>query len=229
MLQQTQVSRVVPKFVSFLKRFPNLLALSRAPLSAVLTEWQGLGYNRRAKMLHDAAQACMIYHTGHIPNNYADLVALPGVGQYTARAIMVFAYNEPEVLIETNVRSVFIHHFFPRSKKVEDDRILKVLAPLVPKAHARAFYSALMDYGTYLKSTVSNPSRKSAHHTKQKPFKGSDREIRGALVRLLSSRNATIDSIRKELMFEEERIKLQLGRLEKEEIITQKGRIFRLR
>lgn len=174
MLQQTQVDRVIPKYKSFIKKFPTSRALSLAPLSEVLKEWQGLGYNRRARYLWQAAPQMR----GHYV-----LEELPGVGPYTANAVRVFAYNEPHVLIETNIRAVFLHHMFPKSQKVPDAKLLPFIAASVPKRNAREWYAALMDYGTYLKATNPNPSRRSRHHTKQKPFKGSDREIRGAILR----------------------------------------------
>jgi len=191
MLQQTQVDRVIPFYRAFLKAFPSVSALAAAPLAEVLRVWQGLGYNRRAKMLHDAAQAIISEHNGRFPRAYEALVALPGVGGYTAKAVRVFAFNEPETFIETNVRSVFIHHFFPRSRSVSDTKLLPLIEASVQHpgveqkkgGGAREWYAALMDYGAYLKKTYPNPSRKSAHHAKQKPFKGSNREIRGAIVR----------------------------------------------
>ncbi len=192
MLQQTQAERVIPKYKNFLKKFPTAAVLAKASLSSVLKEWQGLGYNRRAKMLHAAAAEIISRHGGRFPNSYDELVRLPGVGPYTASAVRVFAFNKPEVLIETNVRSVFIHHFFPKKKKVTD----AVLMPLIKKSlpagrKAREWYSALMDYGSFLKRTEGNASRRSAHHTRQKPFKGSDREVRGAILRALSKKKRT--------------------------------------
>jgi A/G-specific adenine glycosylase len=205
MLQQTQVDRVIPKYKSFLKKFPNSKALGQAPLAEVLKEWQGLGYNRRAKYLWEAAK--------QMKGKYV-LEDLPGVGPYTANAVRVFAYNEPRVLIETNIRAVFLHHMFPKSKKVTDARLLLFIAAAVPPAKAREWYSALMDYGSYLKSITPNPSRRSKHHTKQSKFKGSDREIRGAILR------ATLagESLKK-LPFDKKRIKIQVTALKKEGLI----------
>lgn len=182
MLQQTQVARVIPYYRAFLTKFPTVKALAEAPLSEVLRAWQGLGYNRRAKMLHDAAKITMINHSGRIPRSYEALSALPGVGEYTAKAVRVFAYHEPEVMIETNIRAVFLHHFFKNRERVAD----RELIPLIEKtlrAPSGHWYAALMDYGAYLKTLYPNPSRRSAAHTTQKPFTGSDREIRGALLR----------------------------------------------
>lgn len=172
MLQQTQVARVVPKYVAFIQKYPTARSLAKARLPEVLKMWSGLGYNRRAKYLFEAAKQL----------GNAQLEELPGVGPYTARAVRVFAHNKPEILIETNVRTVYIHHLFPRSKNISDSSILPYMG--VPRGvEPRVWYSALMDYGSYLKLQHPNPSRNSIHHVKQKPFKGSDREVRGAVLR----------------------------------------------
>jgi A/G-specific adenine glycosylase len=172
MLQQTQVDRVLPKYKTFIVRYPTAKRLAGAKLSSVLRLWSGLGYNRRAKYLWEAAR-----QWGKTP-----LEDLPGVGPYTTRAVHVFAYNKPEILIETNIRSVYLHHLFPRSKKVSDKQLLPYMG--VPRGvEPRVWYAALMDYGSFLKSKHPNPSQRSRHHTKQKRFKGSDREVRGAVLK----------------------------------------------
>lgn len=221
MLQQTQVDRVIPFYTAFLKKFPTASALSKAKLSAVLKAWQGLGYNRRAKMLHEAAKAITEKHGGKFPRPYEGILALPGVGPYTAHAVRAFAFNEPGIMIETNIRAAYIHRFFPRSKAVSDLKIVPLVK--VPKGKAREWYSALMDYGAHLKKTLPNPSRKSAHHTKQKPFKGSDREIRGAILRALSRGEAV-----SKLSFQKKRITAQLAALEKEGMVIKKRGSFGL-
>jgi A/G-specific adenine glycosylase len=180
MLQQTQVDRVIPYFNRWMQHFPNVATLASASLTDVLRCWSGLGYNRRAKFLHMAAKR--IASEG-MPVEYDDLRALPGIGDYTAKAVRVFAYDEPETLIETNIRSVFIHHFFPRSRRVNDTRLMPFIAATLSPKRPRQWYSALMDYGAFLKATKSNPSRKSRHHTKQSQFIGSLRQVRGAIVK----------------------------------------------
>lgn len=196
MLQQTQAHRVIPYYQAFLKKFPTIKVLAKAPLSDVLRAWSGLGYNRRAKFLHQAARAVVEQHAATMPRKYEELLALPGVGEYTAKAIRVFAYNEPEVFIETNVRSVFIHHFFPKGRKVSDARLLPLIADALHARDPRTWYSALMDYGTYVKSMHPNPSRRSKHHTKQSAFKGSNRQLRGAIIRRLMDGPLSEDVLR---------------------------------
>lgn len=205
MLQQTQVDRVVPYYKKFLKEFPTPSSLASSSLARVLRAWQGLGYNRRAKYLHEAAK-----QWGTVP-----LEDLPGVGPYTAKAVRVFAFNEPEIMIETNIRSVFIHHFFPKKKKVSDAELLPLVEKTLPRKRAREWFSALMDYGAHLKATHPNPSRRSKHHTRQKPFKGSDREIRGAVVRA----SLAGDDISK-LPFDERRVRVVVAALRREGLVS---------
>lgn len=182
MLQQTQVARVIPKFQAFIERFPNESSLARASLSEVLALWQGLGYNRRAKYLHDAAKRIVERHGGHFPENRADILALPGVGPNTAGAIEAYAFNRPSVFIETNVRTVYIHHFFADDFAVDDADICQRLEKTIDREHPRKFYWALMDYGSWLKrSGVRNVAR-SRHYRKQSPLEGSVRQIRGRIV-----------------------------------------------
>ncbi|MBV9349402.1 MAG: hypothetical protein JO026_01495, partial [Patescibacteria group bacterium] len=187
MLQQTQVDRVLPKYRTFLKKFPDMHALAEAPLGSVLKEWQGLGYNRRAKFLHDAAKEIMKTYRGRFPKTHGELVGLPGIGTYTASAIRAFAWNEPEIFIETNIRTAFIHYFFTKRHNIRDAELAALLATTLDKKNPREWHYALMDYGAFIKKNEGNASRRSAHHAKQEPFKGSDREVRGAILRLLSS------------------------------------------
>ena len=189
MLQQTQVARVERFWTRFLSSFPTIDALASASTSDVLEHWQGLGYNRRALALKRAADICSSECAGQLPSDYDGLIALPGVGPATAAGVMAFAYRKPAVYIETNVRSVFIHHLFPGEDKVSD----KILAPCVeaccpPEGEVlgrdvRAWYYALLDYGSHLKSTGENPSRKSAHYARQSTFEGSRRQKRAWIVR----------------------------------------------
>lgn len=189
MLQQTQVERVVPFYNKFTKQFPTAKMLAGAPLSEVLKAWQGLGYNRRAKMLHAAAQKLqkllnLTYRPKQGVNDVVrELEKLPGVGRYTARAVAAFAYNEDVVFVETNIRTAVIHHFFARKKKISDPEIEKVLTQALPKGKAREWYGALMDYGAYLKSIGISHNAKSKSYAKQSKFAGSLREARGAILR----------------------------------------------
>lgn len=226
MLQQTQVDRVLPKYKAFLKKFPTLRALATASLADVLREWQGLGYNRRAKFLHEAAKA-IAKANGAFPRSRAELIALPGIGPYTASAMRAFAWNEPAVFIETNIRTAFIHHFFPKKKKVSDAETIRLIVQSLDAKNPREWYWALMDYGAHLKKTEGNASRRSAHHVRQKPFKGSDREVRGAILKTLIFGAKTRRGLLRALPFPEVRVEKQLTALATEKmLIIRNGKVF---
>ena len=193
MLQQTQTHRVEPKFEAFTRMFPSFEVLAAAPLVKVLAAWQGLGYNRRAKFLKESAKMIMEKHGGVLPKEPIDLVELPGIGPATASSLAAFAYNVPTTFIETNVRTVFIHFFCADKKGVDDKELLPLIAQTLDRENPRDWYYALMDYGVMLKKQLVNPSRQSKHHVRQSPFEGSDRQIRGAIVRLLTTTHARID------------------------------------
>ena len=186
MLQQTQTDRVIPKYEAFLRAFPDITALSAASSSDVLKLWQGLGYNRRALYLHQAAKKLMSDFQGTIPSGKESLVSLPGVGEYTASAIRVFAFEIPDIVLETNIRTVFIHHYYEDVFSVSDREIRALVDKTCDVSNPRDWYYALMDYGAYIKSILPNPNRRSVHYTKQSKFEGSDRQIRGAVLRYLS-------------------------------------------
>ncbi len=182
MLQQTQADRVAKKFDSFLKKFPNWKSLAKAPLASLLKEWQGLGYNRRALNLQRLAQAIK----GKLPQTYEELVELPGIGPNTAGSILAFAFNIPHPFIETNIRTVFIHFFFKETRgKIHDKKLMPLIEKTLDKKNPREWYFALMDYGVYLKKNHVNPSRRSKHHVQQSRFKGSNRELRANILKLI--------------------------------------------
>lgn len=221
MLQQTQVPRVVEKYKEFLKKFPTVRALAGASLADVLRVWNGLGYNRRGKYLHDAALMIVSEHGGVFPREYPGLRSIPGVGQYTANAVRVFAYNEPEVLIETNVRTAIIYHFLREKKNIQDSEIEKLAAQAAVGQDPREWHSALFDYGAHLKLTGIRTNGQSGHYTKQSKFEGSLRQIRGAILRELH----TAPSALKKLPFERKRVTDALAALARDGLIRkQKGK-----
>jgi A/G-specific adenine glycosylase len=185
MLQQTQVGRVVPKYEAFIKRFPDAAALAAAPQADVLALWQGLGYNRRALSLQRAAKELVERFGGEVPRTLEELDSLPGVGAATAAAVYTYAFNLPAPFIETNIRTVYIHEFFPRSPKVSDQRIAELVATTLDARNPREWFYALMDYGAHVKAEVGNLSRKSSVYAKQSAFAGSLRQLRGAILRKL--------------------------------------------
>lgn len=185
MLQQTQTGRVEEKFTIFIDRFPDFKALAEAPFSEVLRSWKGLGYNRRAKYLQDIARLVVDTFDSALPDDPEVLVSFPGIGKATAASICVFAFNQPHAFIETNIRTVFIHFFFPAQSAVSDVEIMDLVEQTIDRDNPRDWYYALMDYGVMLKKTVGNLSRKSRGYRKQSRFEGSDRQLRGRILDLL--------------------------------------------
>ena len=232
MLQQTQVDRVVPKYVAFVKMFPTVKELAVAPFGDVLRLWQGLGYNRRARYLHQTAKIVDHEWGGVFPSIRNDLEALPGIGKYTAGAVMTFAYNKPVALIETNVRQVYLHHFFKNKTAVSDSSILHLVEKTIWRKCPREWYWALMDYGAYLKQQQGNRNQQSKHYVKHEKFCGSDRQIRGAIISILVKNNAVSISSNQlqtqlvkllpQLEGVSMRVMKQLARLKNEGMIKQK-------
>lgn len=183
MLQQTQVKRVLRYWQRWMDLFPTVDALAAADVATVLEQWQGLGYNRRALALKRACETCSEERGGRLPRTVEELVALPGIGPATAAGIVAFAYDEPAVYIETNVRSVLIHELFPDSDEVPDRALVPYAADACPDEGARAWYYALLDYGADLKARIGNPSRRSAHYSRQSAFAGSRREKRSFVLK----------------------------------------------
>ncbi len=195
MLQQTQVARVEGYYGRFLERFPDFAALAGARTDDVLRIWQGLGYNRRALSLKKLAETVVKDFGGKLPRDRVRLEALPGIGKGTSGSLAAFAFNQPEIFIETNIRRVFIHFFFPRAKTVTDDEIRRYIESTIDRKNPREWYWALMDYGSSMPESTGasvNPNRKSAHYRKQSAFKGSDREIRGKILRYLLAGTAGV-------------------------------------
>ena len=167
MLQQTQVERVVPKYSAFLARFPDAASLAPGSIAEVLTLWSGLGYNRRALFLKRAAEAVVSSLGGKFPKDADALQKLPGVGPYTASAFATSSYNQPYIFIETNIRAVFLHEFFPEAGDISDAELMPLIEKALPKDERfREWYWALMDYGAYLKKAFPTPSQRSKHHAK---------------------------------------------------------------
>jgi len=217
MLQQTQTERVLLKYGPFIARFPNFQVLAQASHRDVLEVWQGLGYNRRAIHLKKAAEEVIIRYQGKLPESFDKIVKLPGIGSATAGAILAFAFNKPLAFIETNIRRVFIHFFFQDRQDIRDGEILTLVKKTLDEDNPRQWYYALMDYGAMIKKNVSNPNRRSAHYTRQAPFDGSDRQIRGMIIRQLLTRH---DMFEQELIdlinADPDRAKKNLHRLEDE-------------
>ncbi|MEK7533227.1 MAG: hypothetical protein AAB542_02225 [Patescibacteria group bacterium] len=192
MLQQTQVSRVLPKYNEFLAAFPDVFALANASTGDVLRIWKGMGYNRRALYLKRAAEAVVAAYHGKFPDSELLLTKLPGVGTYTARAIMVFAYEQNVAMVDTNIRQIIIHFLF--NGLLQKEKVIRETADrLVPEGRAWEWHQALMDYG------ASALPRDAVKRTVMKkaaiPFKDSDRFIRGKILDYLRAKNINEQSL----------------------------------
>jgi len=227
MLQQTQVERVIEKYKQFIKAFPTFSSLAHAPLHHVLTMWQGLGYNRRAIALKKIARIIVEEQKGKVPLSEEELLKLPGIGKYTAAAVLAFAFHHPTVFIETNIRRVFIHFFFRDREGVTDAEISSLVAKTLDYSNPREWYYALMDYGVMLRRENVNPNRRSAHYKRQSPFEGSNRQVRGIILRLLIRNPGILETeILRELKGSPEKIRENLDRLQQEGFIERKGKRF---
>lgn len=229
MLQQTQADRVAEKFTEFMEAFPTLDSLAGAEKAVLIARWKGLGYNRRALYLQRAAAEIIASHAGEVPRDPEVLILLPGIGRYTSRSIPVFAFNRPEVLIETNIRTVYIHHFFQDSGSVSDAEIEPLVAQTLYTEDPHTWYSALMDYGSYLKKAVKDITARSSAYKKQSPFKGSDRQIRGRILEILLADGAcTLDRLAAGTGSDPERLERIIDGMEREGFLKRSGGTYRM-
>lgn len=220
MLQQTQVERVKEKYGAFIAACPDFVSLSRASLRHVLSIWHGLGYNRRAIALKQIAGEVVSRYRGSLPSSVDELMRFRGIGRATACAIAAFAFHEPTVFIETNIRRVFLHFFFRDRTNVDDGELLPLVEKSVDHSNPRDWYYALMDYGAMLKKEVVNPNRRSSHYQRQTPFEGSRRQFRGLVLRaILEAPGITKAALIKTLKKEPHTIEKILEQLRKEGFI----------
>lgn len=223
MLQQTQVSRVVEKYSSFIKKFPTFAALAATPVYHVVKAWHGLGYNRRALALKKIATIITAQHKGKLPSSLEELKKLPGIGPATAASIAAFAFNKPTVFIETNIRTVFIHFFFKKRTAVHDREIMPLVRQTLDHTNPRRWYWALMDHGAMLKKNYGNLSRRSAHYVKQSPFAGSNRQLRGMILNILTQQPTISQALLlQRIQRPAQHIQRSLTQLEHEGFIQQK-------
>lgn len=220
MLQQTQTQRVISKYEEFIEAFPTWKELAEASVYDVIAVWQGLGYNRRALALHAIAHKVVYEYDNVLIPNQDLLVTFPGIGPATAASICTFAFNQPTVFIETNIRTACLHTFFKGETMITDKQLMPYVAAVLDQNSPREWYYALTDYGVMLKKIHPDINKASKHYTKQSKFKGSDRQIRGIIVRLLIQ-HVTIAS--EKLMSiindDQERVKKILDQLHKEGFI----------
>jgi A/G-specific adenine glycosylase len=181
MLQQTQVSRVLTKYQEFLDAFPSVHELASAPASRVLTVWRGMGYNRRALYLKRTAETVVHDYKGKFPDSESLLLKLPGLGKYTARAIMVFAFEKNVGMVDTNIRHILTHFLF--NGKSQKEKVIEEVADLVvPHGRSWEWHQALMDYGAL---AMTKEKKKMGLTKRQSLFKDSRRYYRGRIVDVL--------------------------------------------
>jgi A/G-specific adenine glycosylase len=223
MLQQTQVTRVVEKYAKWMDALPTMATAAAAPLSQVLTLWNGLGYNRRARYLHDSLKQLHFRKTEQL---FDQLTTLPGIGVNTAGAIKAYAADQPSVYIETNIRTVVIHHYFQdNTGVVGDELILPIVGRILDKDRPKEWYWALMDYGSFLKKQGNNISR-SRHYKKQTQFSGSSRQLRGAVMRELVTAPIPISALHE--FFHDERITAVIDELIRDRLVQKFNGEYRL-
>lgn len=221
MLQQTQTERVVVKYAEFLKAFPTWKALSAASPAEVVKVWMGLGYYRRAFNLHKAARSVCENFGGKPPRSAEALKKLPGVGPYTAAAVAAFAFGEAAPMIETNIRTVYLHLFYPQASEVSDSEILDKVAETMCRKDPRTWFYALMDIGVVLKKHTKGVNARSKHHVKQSRFQGSQRQVRAAVLKLVVSRaRIKRDEVLSTLVYEKKKVERALLDLESEGLIA---------
>ena len=229
MLQQTQTHRVIEKYEMFIQAFPDFASLADAPMAKVLQYWSGLGYNRRAVYLKRCAELVHKLYGDTLPSSEEALQQIPGIGPYTAAAVVAFAFNKPAILIETNIRAVYIHFFFHNKRGIDDIDLRPIIQRTIDLENPREWYYALMDYGVMVKKQFKNPSRNSRHYSRQPPFEGSRRQIRGTIIRLLLTKSsATVDELSTTLRISHEKLKPILMQLEKEQIIVKEESIYHI-
>lgn len=195
MLQQTQVSRVIPFYMRFIEELPNWQTLANVSTPELLRLWQGLGYNRRALYLKQTAQAINDKWQGILPQDQKLLTTLPGIGENTAGAIIAYAFNHPSIFIETNIRKSIIYHFFADKNKVTDHEIRVILSQVLDTQHPREWYYALTDFGAHLGKNKIVRNNRSLGYKKQSKFEGSHRQLRAQIIRLILAKEQTLPEL----------------------------------
>ncbi len=220
MLQQTQVSRVLVKYPDFITQFPHFESLANAPFDEILRRWKGMGYNRRALYLKKISKMIVEVYNNVVPRDPVILDTFPGIGHATAHSIATFIYNKPHIFIETNIRRVFIHHFFTQCEYISDADILPLVQRTIDYNNPREWYYALMDYGSYLATQIDNPNRKSKHYTRQSVFEGSNRQLRGKILALLLRSHMNMDQLQAAAVADLSKIEILIAQLQNEGFVV---------
>lgn len=218
MLQQTQSSRVVEKYDEFINKYPDAESLAKTSKVDLLSTWSGLGYNRRALWLQEAAQT--LTELEEFPKNPRDLLKLKGVGKYSANSILIFAFNLDLATVDTNIRRILIAEGFANENSTEKE-LFQIAEKILPKGKSRDWHNALMDYGaTFLTASATGIKP----NTTQSKFKGSSREKRGIILRyLLENKYTTINELVEILNCSQKELKTILLKMEKEGLVVKTG------
>ncbi len=224
MLQQTQVSRALPKYREFILEFPTVQTVAQSPLSGVLQVWKGMGYNRRAQYLQKTAKVLVAEYGGQFPQDEKELLALPGIGLYTARAIQAFAWKRDVAMVDTNIRQIIVHYFFDGHPQA--DRVIQETADrLLPIGKSWEWHQALMDFGAIAMPRIKkqSPISKKVSKKKSVAFKDSPRFIRGRIIDMLRTASQKESTLIAQLarMYgkPEQFVSAQLDNLIKEEMV----------
>ncbi|MFH1916965.1 MAG: Fe-S cluster assembly protein HesB [Nanoarchaeota archaeon] len=221
MLQQTQVDRVIPKYLAWLEVFPTVEALAGASLADVLRMWSGLGYNGRGKRLHELAKIVVEKHGGIIPDDPETLQELPGIGPYTARSVLIFSDNMNLAAVDTNIRRILIHEF-NLSENTSSEALQKLADACVPISLSRDWHNALMDYGAMHLTARKTGIRPTSRQSK---FEGSNRWYRGRILAKITAEGMVCE---KDILDEYGKGKNALEELENEGFVEkrkQKGKV----
>jgi A/G-specific adenine glycosylase len=216
MLQQTQVSRVVSYYQTWIARWPTLGALASASRAEVLQAWMGLGYNTRAVNLHKAAQRIVAEFDGDVLAAMKQYKEIPGVGRYTAQAVQIFSTNADLVTVDTNIRRIFIAEF-DLSEDLSTQELWEVAEQCLPRGRSREWHNALMDYGA-LQQTARKTGIRPV--SQQSSFEGSDRQLRAAVLRLLLGGPSSFETIYHTVGGEQMRLRKILGKMVDEELLV---------
>ncbi|MFS8158941.1 MAG: A/G-specific adenine glycosylase [Candidatus Roizmanbacteria bacterium] len=229
MLQQTQVQRGMQKYEEFIATFPTLESLAKANLSDVLKVWQGLGYNRRGKYLKETAEILVKRYGGVIPSDQTELEKLPGIGHGTAGAIVAYGFDKPSIFVETNIRAVFLYFFFKDQEVVSDTMLMPYVIEMMDEKSPRQWYYALTDYGVMLKKKEKFTNIQSKSYQRQAPLKGSNREVRGAILKSLTQKKTVKKSdLYDILIFDKERIAKALDSLKGDGMMVEEEECYKI-
>ncbi|HMA83531.1 MAG TPA: Fe-S cluster assembly protein HesB [Candidatus Thermoplasmatota archaeon] len=222
MLQQTQVSRVIEYYTNWMNTWPTVKRLASESYKNVLQAWMGLGYNRRALYLHNTAKVIVDEFDGDVLTAVKHYEKLPGIGLYTSKAIQIFAANADIATVDTNIRRIFISEF-DLDESVSDKELFTIAKRCLPRGKSREWHNALMDYGAlHLTSRKTGIKPK----TQQSIFQGSDRQIRGKILRLLLKEDQSAYQLEKELNVESKRLSKILTKMLKEETVSKTKELY---